>query len=97
METIISQDKVILEYKTWVSVIHGKNVSSIGDIIWALAARDSIAENWNLLSDEQRKIVLYLDEILKKEKVIVSTVLHAPSSTPQARAEGRWWWFLNEK
>jgi hypothetical protein len=37
-----------------------------------------------------------LDEILRSKKTLISKVLPAKNSTPQARAEGRWWWFLNE-
>lgn len=66
---------------------------------WAalvLLTRDDIHNNWNSFSDEQRQAISKLDAELRLLKNDVALILPTPASTSQARAEGRWWWFLNE-
>lgn len=62
----------------------------------ALLTRDDIQNNLNSFSDEQRQAISKLDAELRLLKDDVALILPTPASTPQARAEGRWWWFLNE-
>ncbi len=64
--------------------------------VFLLIDRDEIKNNFSLLNNEQISRVEQADNILKQKAGIIANALPTPSSTPQARAEGRWWWFLNE-
>ena len=64
--------------------------------IWALIARDVLFEHWKEISDNQKQQIYLIDDEIKSKKELVARSLPSKSSTPQARAEGRWWWFLNE-
>ena len=62
----------------------------------ALIDRDEIQDAMPTLSEEQKRLVFEVDRVLKTKSNLISKILPSPGSTPQARAEGRWWWFLNE-
>lgn len=61
-----------------------------------LIDRDEIQDEIISLSENLKIIVSVADDVLKSKNKLVSKILPAPASTLQARAEGRWWWFLNE-
>ncbi|MCX6057749.1 MAG: hypothetical protein NTW69_06330 [Chloroflexi bacterium] len=86
----------IKEYETSVGALGEFGMSVITDAFYALIERDSIFEKWKTLSESEKKNVALLDEILKNKRLFVAKILPSKNSTPQARAEGRWWWFLNE-
>ena len=62
-----------------------------------LIDRDEIQDESISLSENLKIIVSVADDVLKSKNKLVSKILPTPASTPQARAEGRWWWFLNEE
>ncbi len=64
--------------------------------LFVLIDRDEIQDAMPTLSEEQKQIVFEVDRVLKTKSSLISKILPSPGSTPQARAEGRWWWFLNE-
>jgi len=75
----------------------GKAGDDMSSTIFLLIDRDEIHDNYSLLTDKQISRVEKADKGLKQKAAIVAVALPTPSSTPKARAEGRWWWFLNEK
>ena len=58
----------------------------------ALVCRDSLADNWSGLSDNQRHTIEEIDELLVTKYGIVGTEL--PIGLDNDRS--RWWWFLGE-
>ena len=96
METVNLQ-KQLSEYEKWTGLIGDDSDSLETEELWSLIARDIIFDHWNELTDEQMNKVYSVDAILKTKKGFIARYLPLKSSsTPQARAEGRWWWFLNE-
>ncbi len=92
----VNIESEIKEYKKWVGLIDNEDGSPDSEVLWALIARDVLFESASKLNPSQEKQIYALDEQLKQKRALVSIVLPAKASTPQARAEGRWWWFLNE-
>ena len=99
METV-DKIKAVKEYAKWVSILldnFRENNISFGDVVWVLVSRDTVFSQWDKLSDDEKNEVFQADNIVRSEcKQVIAEDLPASGSTPQARAEGRWWWFLNE-
>lgn len=97
MDAMTPTSESLAEYRTWVSVISENSDSlSWGDMLWALLARDQLHDTWETLSNDERKQVEELDNLLRANRSLLAPNLPSRSSTPRARAQGRWWWFLNE-
>ena len=98
MDAVISD--TISEYETWVSILRDnvrEDNTSFGDVVWVLVSRDAVYELWSSLSEAEKKAVAQIDAIVQGEcRQVIANHLPSASSTPQARAEGCWWWFLNE-
>ena len=87
----------VINYQTWTSIVEDNRGNSWSDVLWALLARDNIFDAWERLSATEKNIVEITDAKLKNEcRKFIADNLPAKNSTPQAKAEGRWWWFLNE-
>lgn len=95
METVTNAD-LIKGYATTVDALGGFDMAIFTDAFYALIERDDLFNLWETLSQSEKEQVQALDEILKEKKNFVMEILPAKRSTSQARAEGRWWWFLNE-
>ena len=92
----MTESQLLKEYGTSVGALGGFDMNIFTDALYALIERDNLFDRWNTLSELEKQTVLSLDEILRSKKTLISKVLPAKNSTSQARAEGRWWWFLNE-
>ncbi len=66
------------------------------DALFVLIDRDELQDSLLRLTDEQKRILDEADQMLKERAQLITKILPSKASTPQARAEGRWWWFLNE-
>ena len=92
----LNLENVVKEYKKWVSMIGEEEGSPDSEVYWALSMRDTLFEHSSELTLPQQTEISACDTTLKAKAYLVRCILPDKSSTPQARAEGRWWWFLNE-
>ena len=97
MDTVKELQSEIDEYAKWTSIVKEDPYSP--DFLAplnALFSRDVLFDRWNDLTVGQKLQVETIDKEFISIKEFVANILPDKSSTPQARAEGRWWWFLNE-
>jgi hypothetical protein len=92
----VTNNQLIKEYATTVDALGGFDLADFTDAFYALIQRDDLFSLWKTLSQSEKEQVQAIDNVLKSKKEFANKVLPAKSSTPQAKAEGRWWWFLNE-
>lgn len=92
-ENILS---VIENYSRAVNFINNDLPELETEAYFCLLERDDIQNNWEQFTQEEKSQLQAADSVLRQKADVFSVILPAKRSTPQARAEGRWWWFLNE-
>lgn len=89
-------EKCVKQYEDAMINFCGDEDAAPGEMMLDLVNRDFLQDHWELLDSAQQQRIFTQDQRLRHERKNALIALPIPYTNDKEKAEGRWWWFVDE-